>query len=93
MSDVKTYPTELLKCWNDAKVLRARFYEGYVKAHETGGIRYAGSTGAPHAVMRGFGKDVYNLAGEPYGATVGYFQDFSAQCEEAGERVGVARDL
>lgn len=93
MGEINRYPTEPLKCWNEAKVIRAKFYEAYVKAHENGGIRYAGSTGAPHALMRGLGRDVYNVAGEPYGASVAYFHDFSAKCEEAGEKAGISRDL
>ena len=89
----KEYPTEPLKSWNDAKGLRSKFYQAYVDAHDKGGIRYAGSTIGFHSIMRGFGKDVYNLAGEPYGATTAFFKDFSIQCEEACEKAGISRDL
>lgn len=93
MSGVKLYPTERVKCWDLAKELRRKFYQSYVTAHDKGGIRYAGSTIGYHAIMRGFGNDVYNLAGEPYGATVAFFKDFAAKCEEAAERYGIARDV
>ena len=93
MREPGNYPTEPLKCWGKAKELRPKFYEAYIKAHERGGIRYAGSTGGPHGFMCGFGKDVYNLCGEPYGATIAWHKDFAVQCEEACEKKGIARDL
>ena len=90
---IKEYPTEPLKCWNDAKALRKKFYQAYVDAHDKGGIRYAGSTIGFHSIMRGFGNDVFNLAGEPYGASTAFFSNFAVQCEEACEKAGIARDL
>lgn len=93
MFSEKLYPTEPLKCWNLAKELRRKYYQSYVTAHDVGGIRYAGSTIGFHSIMRGFGNDVFNLAGEPYGATVAFHKEFSVRCEEAAEKYGLARDL
>ena len=36
------YPTEPLKLWDKAKELRLKYYENYAKAHEKGGLRWAG---------------------------------------------------
>lgn len=93
MADARLYPTERIKCWELAKGLRKKFYQSYVSAHEKKGIRYGGSTIGFHSIMHGFGTDVYNLAGEPYGATTAFFKDFALKCEEAAERYGLARDL
>ncbi len=93
MSNVATYKTEPLRCWDDYLRIRSKFYEDYVKAHERGGIRYCGSSSSPHALVRGLGRDVYHLAGEPYGANIAFHKDFATQCEEASEKKGIARDL
>ena len=87
------YKTKLLDCWNDAKQLRAKYYENYVKAHEMGAIRWAGGAWSFSAVPAGLGDDVYSLTGEPYGATVAYNKDFAAKCHDVIEAKGYARDL
>jgi len=87
------YKTKPLDCWNDAKQLRAKYYEDYVKAHEKGGIRWAGGAWALSAIPEGLGDDVYSLTGEPYGATVAYDRAFAEKCHEAIEAKGYARDL
>jgi len=92
MAEMK-YKTKPLDCWNDAKQLRAKYYEDYVKAHEKGGIRWAGGAWAFSAVPEGLGDDVYSLTGEPYGATVAYNRAFAEECHEAIEAKGYARDL
>ena len=33
------YPTEKLKCWNEAKLIRMKFYQDYAEAHDKGGLR------------------------------------------------------
>jgi len=92
MAETK-YKTKPLDCWNDAKQLRAKYYEDFVKAHEKGGIRWAGGAWAFSAVPEGLGDDVYSLTGEPYGATVAYNRAFAEECHEAIEAKGYARDL
>jgi benzoyl-CoA reductase subunit B len=92
MSEMK-YPTERLKCWGKAKTLRETYYEDYAKAHERGGIRWAGGAWSFDAIPSGLGDDVYSLTGEPYGATVAWNKDFATECQEAIESKGYARDL
>lgn len=93
MGKQKLYPTEPLKCWNKAKELRFKYYKDFVDAKQKGGVRWSGSAWAFHAIPCGLGTDVHSLTGEPYGASVTWFSDFSSQCHEAAERAGVARDL
>lgn len=87
------YPTEPLKSWNEAKYLRAKYYEDFLKAPERGGLRVSGSGTMYYALLGGLGKDVYTLTGEPYAATCAFYQDFSTECMEAVEKAGIARDL
>jgi benzoyl-CoA reductase subunit B len=92
MAEAK-YKTKPLDCWNDAKQLRANYYENFVNAHERGGIRWAGGAWSFSAVPAGLGDDVYSLTGEPYGATVAFNKDLAAKCHDAIEAKGYARDL
>ena len=87
------YPTEPLKCWEEAKQLRDKYYEDYKNAHETGGLRWAGGAWSFDAVPYGLGDDVYPLTGEPYGASTAFNKEFSRRCLEAAEAAGYARDL
>ena len=87
------YPTEQLKCWNKAKALREKYYEDFAKAHEKGGLRWAGGAWSFDAIPAGLGDDVYSLTGEPYGATVAFNDKFALECQEATEAKGFARDL
>jgi len=87
------YPTERLKCWNSAKTLREKYYEDYAKAHERGGLRWAGGAWSFDAIPAGLGEDVWCLTGEPYGATVAWNKEFATECQEAIEAKGYARDL
>jgi benzoyl-CoA reductase subunit B len=87
------YPTEKLKCWNEAKQIRQEYYEGYAKARERGGLRWAGGAWSFDAVPYGLGDDVFPLTGEPYGASIAHDKAFALQCQEATERAGYARDL
>jgi benzoyl-CoA reductase subunit B len=87
------YPTEPLQCWNKAKELRQRYYENYAKAHEKGGIRWAGGAWAFDAIPMGLGNDVYPLTSEPYAASIAFNREFSKRCLEATEAKGYARDL
>ncbi|MFQ6087550.1 MAG: benzoyl-CoA reductase, bzd-type, subunit O [Candidatus Methanofastidiosia archaeon] len=87
------YKTELLKCWKRAKELRRGYYEDYAKAHDVGGIRWAGGAWTFTAVPQGLGDDVYSLTSEPYGASVAFDREFALKCREAVEAKGWARDL
>ena len=89
----KTYRLEPLKTWTKAKELRRQFYQGFLEAKENGGIRYAGPAGTFHALTQGLGRDVYNLTGEPYGATCAWNEPYGIAAQEACDRAGVARDL
>jgi benzoyl-CoA reductase subunit B len=93
VKQVKEYPTERLKCWNDAKNLRMKYYENYLHAHEKGGLRWAGGAWSFSSIPAGLGEDVYSMTGEPYGATVAFFKDFAAQCHDAVEAAGFPRTL
>ena len=87
------YPTEPLKLWKKAKELREQYYINYARAHEKGGLRWAGSAGALDAIPTAFGDDVYPLTGEPYAASISADRKFAKQCMDAAEGVGFARDL
>ena len=92
MTETK-YPTENLKCWGNAKALRKKYYEDFAKAHDEGGLRWAGGAWAFDAIPAGLGNDVYSLTGEPYGATIAFNDKFALECQEATEARGFARDL
>ncbi|NIM89366.1 MAG: benzoyl-CoA reductase, bzd-type, subunit O [Candidatus Aminicenantes bacterium] len=87
------YETESLKCWNKAKEIRNEYYHNYAKAHEQGGLRWAGGAWSFDAIPAGLGDDVYPLTGEPYAASVAWNKDFALKCHEAVEKAGFARDL
>ncbi len=87
------YKTEPLKLWNKAKELRNQYYENYAKAHEKGGLRWAGGAWALDALPRGLGDDVWSITSEPYAASVAFDKKFSMRCLEATEKKGFARDL
>ena len=93
VTEGKRYPTEPLKCWDEAKYLRKKYYEDYLRAPETGGLRVSGSATMFFSIPAGLGRDVYYLTGEPYAASVASRQDFCATCLESVERAGIARDL
>lgn len=87
------YPTEPIKCWNWAKELRNKYYNSIAEARQKDGLIMSGSGSLLVSLVQGFGKDVAYIAGEPYGATVATFPDFSIKAEEALEKAGFARDL
>jgi len=87
------YKTEPLKLWQKAKQLRLDYYENYAKAHEKGGIRWAGGAWTLDAVPRGLGDDVWSITSEPYAASIAFNKEFSLRCLEATEKSGYARDL
>ncbi len=87
------YKTAPLKLWNRAKEIRKNYYLDYAKAHERGGIRWAGGAWTLGAVTAGLGDDVWSLTSEPYSASIAANKDFSMECMEATERAGYARDL
>ncbi|MFW9969142.1 MAG: benzoyl-CoA reductase, bzd-type, subunit O [Candidatus Odinarchaeota archaeon] len=87
------YPTEPLKCWNKAKILRENYYKDFAEAHDKGGIRWVGGAWSFDAIPAGLGDDVYSLTGEPYGATVAFNDKLALECHEATEARGFARDL
>ena len=87
------YKTEPLKCWPRAKELRQNYYKDYQDAREKGGIRWTGGAWAFDAIPAGLGHDVYNITGEPYGASIAFDKKLSMECMEAAEAKGWARDL
>lgn len=87
------YKTEPLKCWTKAKELRQTYYQDYKQAKDKGGIRWTGGAWAFDAIPAGLGRDVYNITGEPYGASIAFDRKFSKECMEAAEAKGWARDL
>ncbi len=87
------YKTEKLKIWDRAKDLRRRAYEDYARAHERGGLRWAGGAWTLDAIPRGLGDDVWSITSEPYGASVASDRQFSLRCMEATEKAGYVRDL
>jgi len=87
------YTTEPLKCWNKVKELREKYYLDYASAHERGGIRWSGGAANIEAVPAGFGRDVYPLTGEPYGASIAFKKKFASRCHAKAEEAGYPRDL
>ncbi len=87
------YRTEPLKCWPKAKELRLKYYKDYQQAHEKGGLRWTGGAWSFDAIPAGLGRDVYNITGEPYAASVAFDRKLSLECLEAAEAKGWARDL
>jgi benzoyl-CoA reductase subunit B len=87
------YKTEPLKCWPKAKELRLKYYKDYQQAREKGGIRWTGGAWSFDAIPAGLGRDVYNVTGEPYAASVAFDRKLSLECLEAAEAKGWARDL
>lgn len=86
------YPTEKLKCWNKAKKIREDYYKNFADKDKEG-IRWVGGAWSFDAVPAGLGEDVYNMTGEPYGATTAWNKEFALECQEAVEKAGYARDL
>jgi benzoyl-CoA reductase subunit B len=93
MEEPKKISVEPLKTWKKAKELRQRAYENFVNAKEKGGLRIAGMTIHPAALVQAFGRDVVFLGSEPYCAGVANWDEFAIQCQEACEKRGMARDL
>jgi benzoyl-CoA reductase subunit B len=93
VSEEKVHQTEPLQCWQEAKYLRKKYYEDFLKAKEMGGLRVSGSAIMFYCVPEGLGDDVYYLTGEPYAAGVANHTEFSDRCLEAVERAGIAHDL
>jgi len=87
------YKTKPLGAWEKAKEIRKNFYLDYAKAHEMGGLRWAGGAWTFGAVPAGLGDDVWSITSEPYAASIAASRDFSMECLEATERAGYARDL
>lgn len=87
------YKSEPLKSWTKAKELRLKYYQDYKDAHKKGGLRWTGGAWAFDAIPAGLGRDVYNITGEPYGASIAFDKKFSQECMEAAEAKGWARDL
>ncbi len=93
MATKQTYETKPLDCWNKAKEIRKQYYLDYARAHEKGGLRWAGGAWTFGAIPCGLGDDVYSITSEPYAASVAANREFSLRCLEASERSGYARDL
>ncbi|HUU82271.1 MAG TPA: 2-hydroxyacyl-CoA dehydratase, partial [Phycisphaerae bacterium] len=93
MATKAKYKTAPLKCWNKAKELRLKYYDDYAKAHERGGLRWAGGAWTFSAIPSGLGEDLWSLTSEPYAASIAHDKEFSLRCMEASEKAGYARDL
>lgn len=93
MATQTLYKSESFKCWKKAKELREKYYRDYQQAKEKGGIRWTGGAWSFDAIPAGLGDDVYNLTGEPYGASIAFDKKLSQECMEATEAKGWARDL
>jgi len=93
MSAKELYKTKPLGCWNKAKEIRQNYYLDYAKAHERGGLRWAGGAWTFGAIPCGLGDDVWSITSEPYSASIANNKEFSMRCLEATERAGYARDL
>ncbi len=79
------YKTEPLKSWKKAKELRLKYYKDYQDARNKGGIRWTGGAWSFDAIPAGLGRDVYNITGEPYAASVAFNKELSMKCLEAAE--------
>jgi benzoyl-CoA reductase subunit B len=87
------YKTKPLECWNKAKEIRRDYYQNYARAHDKGGLRWAGGAWTFGAIPCGLGDDVHSITSEPYAASIAADKEFSTRCLEATERAGYARDL
>jgi len=90
VAEPKKYPTKPLEAWKKAKELRRKYYERYTDPNI---LRWSGSTWSLDSVPAGFGRDVFHITGEPYGAAIAFNHEFAARCQEAAEARGWARDL
>jgi benzoyl-CoA reductase subunit B len=89
----QVYPTKPLDCWQKAKELRNRYFVDYNDAKRRGGLRFSGGALAFGAITAGLGDDVHGLAVEPYAALVAASGPFGAECLEATDKAGFARDV
>jgi benzoyl-CoA reductase subunit B len=80
------YKTEKLKCWEEAKDIRMKYYQNYAEAHDQGGLRWGGGAWTFDAVPAGLGEDVYPITSEPYGASIAFDKQLSLECLEASEK-------
>ncbi len=87
------YKVEPLKSWGKAKELRKAYFDNYVNAKQSGGLRVCGSAWAFHALPYGLGEDIYWLTGEPYGAQVAFDKDANKQLQDVASNKGWAHDL
>jgi benzoyl-CoA reductase subunit B len=87
------YPTERMKSWEEVKQIRKDYYINYARAHEKGGLRWAGGAWSFDAIPAGLGDDVFMITSEPYGASCAFNKDISIKYLEATEKAGYARDL
>ena len=85
MAQEARYPTERLRCWNESKAIRMKYYKDYAEVHDKGGLRWAGGAWTFDAIPAGLGDDVYPITSEPYGATIAFDKDLSLECMEATE--------
>ncbi|UCF66133.1 MAG: benzoyl-CoA reductase, bzd-type, subunit O [Acidobacteriota bacterium] len=93
MAIAHEYRSEPLRLWGKAKELRLKYYEDYARAHERGGLRWAGGAWTLDALPLGLGEDVWGITSEPYAASIAFNKKFSLRCLEATEKAGFARDL
>jgi len=89
----KMHRTKPLGCWRKAKELRNGYFTDYLEARDRGGLRFSGGALAFRSITAGLGDHVHGLAVEPYGALATSIGPFGAECLEAAERAGFARDV
>ena len=58
MAGERKYKTEPLKCWEEAKALRKKYYDDVLKAREGGGLLISGSATLYYSLPAGLGDDV-----------------------------------
>ena len=70
MGAKQLYKTRPLKTWEKAKEIRKQYYIDYARAHEKGGLRWAGGAWTLGAIPNGLGDDVHSITSEPYAASI-----------------------
>ena len=93
MTQKALYKTEPLKIWDEAKQLRARYFQEYVDAKKKGGLRVISSTGVSLTPPCGLGEDLFMMGSEPLAGNTAFFSDFSLKCLEETEKYGYSREV
>ncbi|MCX6013342.1 MAG: 2-hydroxyacyl-CoA dehydratase family protein [Chloroflexi bacterium] len=88
------YPTAEWKIWERAKKARSnQLKDGPETVKQRGGVLALGSVGHDHLLKMFDDLNYAYIPGEPYGAQVAMYPEFSTACCEAVEKNGFAGDL